>query len=104
MPIYEYACEDCGAAFEIFHASRSIDPPVCVHCQSQNVRKLVSNCSFQLKGSGWYVTDYARKDGAGSGGPAKKEPTAAPQESQQKAADKKAADKKTPEKKTEAAA
>ncbi len=62
MPIYEYECEDCGDNFEVFLGFK--DPPVkeCLHCKSSNIRKLVSNCSFQLKGTGWYVTDYARKD------------------------------------------
>ena len=62
MPIYEYKCDDCGEAFEVFLSIKA--PPVkkCTHCKSSNIRKLVSNCSFQLKGTGWYVTDYAKKD------------------------------------------
>lgn len=62
MPIYEYACKSCGAPFEVF--LNSSDKPVkkCPSCNSTKIQKLVSNCSFQLKGTGWYATDYANKD------------------------------------------
>jgi putative FmdB family regulatory protein len=66
MPIYEYRCEKCGT----FELSRRItDGPLrrCPTCRGR-VRKLISNTSFQLKGSGWYVTDYAGKDGDGKKG------------------------------------
>jgi putative FmdB family regulatory protein len=59
MPIYEYNCQRCGT----FEATQRItDKPLakCPTCKSK-VRKLISNTSFQLKGTGWYVTDYARK-------------------------------------------
>lgn len=64
MPIYEYRCSKCGE-FEVFQ--RITDPSLkrCPTCQAK-VTKLISNTSFHLKGSGWYVTDYGRKDsGAG---------------------------------------
>jgi len=72
VPIYEYECGDCGKTFEVFLLSS--DKPVknCQFCQSENIKKLVSNCSFQLKGTGWYVTDYARKQGANNTAPGKK--------------------------------
>jgi putative FmdB family regulatory protein len=68
MPIYEYRCEKCG---DFEQTQRISDPPLdrCPTCR-RKVRRLISNTSFQLKGSGWYVTDYARagknggKDGA----------------------------------------
>jgi putative FmdB family regulatory protein len=64
MPIYEYRCGKCGE-FEVFQ--RITDPSLkrCPTCQAK-VTKLISNTSFHLKGSGWYITDYGRKD-AGSG-------------------------------------
>jgi putative FmdB family regulatory protein len=64
MPIYEYACEHCGVFEEM---QRITDPPLskCPKCK-RKIRRLISQTSFQLKGSGWYVTDYARK-GNGSG-------------------------------------
>jgi putative FmdB family regulatory protein len=71
MPIYEYRCEQCGDFEEM---QRITDPPLarCPKCK-RKVRRLISNTSFQLKGSGWYVTDYARA-GGGDGG--KKDTTA----------------------------
>ena|SRR5690242_9010045 len=65
MPIYEYRCEHCGDFEEM---QRITDPPLarCPKCK-RKVRRLISNTSFQLKGSGWYVTDYARS-GGGNGG------------------------------------
>lgn len=59
MPIYEYQCDKCGT----FEATQRItDKPIgkCPTCK-RKVKKLISNTSFQLKGSGWYITDYARK-------------------------------------------
>jgi putative FmdB family regulatory protein len=60
MPIYEYQCQKCGT-FEI--TQRITEKPLgkCPNCKGK-VKKLISNTSFQLKGTGWYVTDYARKD------------------------------------------
>ena len=59
MPIYEYRCPKCG---EFEFTQRITEPPLkkCPTCRSK-VAKLISNTSFQLKGSGWYITDYARK-------------------------------------------
>jgi putative FmdB family regulatory protein len=60
MPIYEYQCAKCGT----FEATQRItDKPLgrCPTCKGK-VKKLISNTSFQLKGTGWYITDYARKD------------------------------------------
>ena len=66
MPIYEYECRKCGT----LEATQKItDKPLgkCPTCKGK-VKKLISNTSFQLKGTGWYITDYARKEqGAGKG-------------------------------------
>lgn len=70
MPIYEYLCEDCG---EITEAMQKVsDPPIetCPKCKG-NLKKVISNTSFILKGTGWYATDYANK-GNGSGDGRKK--------------------------------
>ncbi|HXJ35346.1 MAG TPA: zinc ribbon domain-containing protein [Candidatus Eisenbacteria bacterium] len=77
MPIYEYECGKCGV-FE--HSQRITDAALtkCPTCR-RKVRRIISNTSFQLKGSGWYVTDYARSgdakkgDGAADGGASKSE-------------------------------
>jgi len=63
VPIYEYQCSDCGKCFERMQKITEEPLSSCPFC-SGTVKKLVSNCSFQLKGTGWYVTDYAKKDGA----------------------------------------
>ena len=66
MPLYEYQCEACGARFE--QIRKFSDPPLeeCPKCGKGPVQKLVSSPAFQFKGSGWYITDYARKSEAGS--------------------------------------
>jgi len=67
MPIYEYRCESCDAVIEkLQHFS---DPPLtkCEKCGGALVR-LVSPPAFKFKGSGWYVTDYARSGSGGNGG------------------------------------
>jgi len=63
MPIYEYRCRKCGE-FEVTQRITDAALTRCPTCRGK-VTKLISNTSFQLKGSGWYVTDYARKDGKG---------------------------------------
>ena len=62
MPIYEYRCQDCHHEFE--KMQRFSDPPIaaCPTCAG-SVQKLISRSAFHLKGSGWYVTDYARNGG-----------------------------------------
>jgi putative FmdB family regulatory protein len=77
MPIYEYRCEKCG----VFEQTQRITAPALDRCPTcrRKVRRLISNTSFQLKGGGWYVTDYARagkesnagKDGGKDGGETK---------------------------------
>ena len=71
MPIYEYECAKCGE-FEV--SQRITEEPLkkCPKCKSK-VRKLISNTSFQLKGSGWYVTDYARSGSGKKDGESKTE-------------------------------
>ena len=64
MPIYEYRCNNCGQ-FEIVQKITERALKRCPTCQSK-VTKLISNTSFQLKGSGWYVTDYGGKASAHS--------------------------------------
>ena len=67
MPLYEYRCEACGSTFE--KIQRFSDPPleVCEKCGKGPVRKLISSPAIQFKGSGWYITDYAKKSKADSG-------------------------------------
>ena len=64
MPLYEYQCEQCGHRFEVIQ--RFSDAPIetCASCGGP-VHKLLSAPAIQFKGSGWYITDYARKGTAG---------------------------------------
>ncbi|HXD18809.1 MAG TPA: zinc ribbon domain-containing protein [Vicinamibacterales bacterium] len=79
MPLYEYECDACGRRFEVIQKKFS-DPPVdvCKECGKGPVRRLLSSPAIQFKGSGWYITDYAKKsssDGGatGTGGADKKD-------------------------------
>jgi putative FmdB family regulatory protein len=58
MPIYEYRCTDCG--FQDEYLQKVSEPPLadCPSCGKPAFRKLVSAAGFQLKGSGWYATDF----------------------------------------------
>ena len=69
MPLYEYECESCGSRFERIQKFSDPPPDACPTCGG-GVRKLLSSPAIQFKGSGWYITDYARKAG-GDGGAAK---------------------------------
>ena len=61
MPVYEYACEKCGHEFEA--SQRITDEPikVCPKCRARRVKRLISQTSFVLKGSGWYSDLYSSK-------------------------------------------
>lgn len=61
MPIYEYECTKCGKIEEALQKFSDKPLTKCKYC-SGKLTKLVSHSSFHLKGSGWYVTDYAAKD------------------------------------------
>ncbi len=69
MPIYEYECLDCGKVFEIFQKISEEPLKECRECKG-HLNRLISQCSFQLKGTGWYVTDYksAASSARGNGG------------------------------------
>lgn len=58
MPIYEYRCDSCG--FQKDHLQKSSDPKltVCPECGKESYSKQLSAAGFQLKGSGWYATDF----------------------------------------------
>lgn len=82
MPIYEYHCSKCGD-FETMQKMSDKPLTQCPTCR-RKVTKLISSTTFQLKGSGWYITDYARKD-----------------DSQSAKGDKKGDDKKSDDKKSD---
>jgi putative FmdB family regulatory protein len=105
MPLYEYQCDACGHRFETIQ--KFSDPPLteCPKCGGA-VRKLQSAPAFQFKGSGWYITDYARKDSASSADGATTDGKTDSKESKDaKTPETKATDsgEKKPEKKSESA-
>ena len=63
MPIYEYECNMCGKVTEALQKFSDSPLSDCPYCPGK-LHKLMSLNSFHLKGSGWYVTDYARKNTA----------------------------------------
>jgi len=77
MPLYEYRCNGCNRQFE--RIVKFSDPPLksCPHCGADAIHQVIHAPAVQFKGSGWYVSDYARKGGKGaeskseSGGPEK---------------------------------
>ena len=80
MPVYEYQCTACGQVEEAFQ--KISEPPLesCSQCQG-HLKKIISQSTFHLKGSGWYVTDYGgKKAGAETKGKStiKEESTAKP--------------------------
>lgn len=66
MPIYAYKCQSCGAARDVLQ--KLSDPPLtdCPVCGAATFSKQLTAAGFQLKGGGWYVTDF--KGGNGGGG------------------------------------
>jgi putative FmdB family regulatory protein len=72
MPLYEYECNACRHRFELIQKFSDPPPEACTSCGTGPVRRLLSSPAIQFKGSGWYITDYARKGASsadsGSGG------------------------------------
>jgi len=60
MPIYEFACTQCGKVIEAYLRFSDAPLKACKHC-SGKLHKLISQSTFKLKGTGWYVTDYGNK-------------------------------------------
>jgi len=58
MPIYGYQCQACGHEFELMQKMSDPAPATCPSCGKPEVRKQLSAAGFQLKGSGWYATDF----------------------------------------------
>jgi putative FmdB family regulatory protein len=73
MPLYEYSCDRCGKTFEVMQ--KFSDQPLTTHegCGGA-VERLISPSAFQFKGSGWYVTDYARNGKGSTGSDSKSKP------------------------------
>ena len=86
MPIYAYRCESCGHAKDVLQKLSDPVLTVCPACGADTFRKQVTAAGFQLKGSGWYVTDF--KGGATSVPPVKTDDASKPAGTETAAADK----------------
>lgn len=61
MPIYAFACADCGHHFDRLQKLSDPDPELCPECGAPSVTRQVTAASFRLAGSGWYETDFKKK-------------------------------------------
>ncbi|MBC7573115.1 MAG: zinc ribbon domain-containing protein [Herminiimonas sp.] len=68
MPIYAYRCEACGFAKDVLQKVSDPQLTVCLSCGAASFKKQVTAAGFQLKGTGWYATDF--RNGAGTTAPA----------------------------------
>ena len=64
MPIYAYRCESCGFEQDVLQKISDAPLTVCPSCAQSSFRKQLTAAGFQLKGSGWYATDFRDKGGA----------------------------------------
>ncbi len=71
MPIYAYKCESCGHAKDVLQKMSDAPLSVCPACGTETFKKQLTAAGFQLKGSGWYVTDFRGDNGAKPAKPAK---------------------------------
>ncbi|MBC2713907.1 MAG: zinc ribbon domain-containing protein [Desulfobacteraceae bacterium] len=83
MPIYEYECAKCGHIHEIMQKMSDKPLSKCPNCTGK-LHKLISQSSFHLKGSGWYVTDYANKSNSSPASVKNKETKKAEKKSSEK--------------------
>jgi putative FmdB family regulatory protein len=91
VPIYEYGCQKCGKRTEAIQRVGEKPLRICPHCGGKYLKKLHSAPAIQFKGSGWYVTDYARAKKEEKGEPAA---ASAKTETSEKPSEKPAAEKK----------
>ncbi len=78
MPIYAYRCESCGHAKDVLQKISDAPLTQCPQCGADAFRKQVTAAGFQLKGSGWYVTDFRNNGSAPASAPAAKPGESAP--------------------------
>ncbi len=71
MPIYEYQCGTCGRVHEILQKMSDKPLSECPDCAGK-LQKRISQCTFHLKGTGWYATDYANSSSASTSSPDQK--------------------------------
>jgi putative FmdB family regulatory protein len=86
MPLYEYQCDSCGQRFEVIQKFSDPAPEACRKCGKGPVRRLASSPAIQFKGTGWYITDYAKGNSGASA------PGASKSDSESKSSDSKGGD------------
>ena len=99
MPLYEYQCDDCEHRFELIRKFSDEPVKTCPSCGG-HVQKLASSPAIQFKGTGWYVTDYARKPEAGASEEQKTDPKDSKTSDKSKAKDSKSKSDSSSSKKT----
>jgi putative FmdB family regulatory protein len=102
MPLYEYLCHSCGKKFEVIQ--KFADEPLKIHeeCGGE-AERLISAPAFHFKGSGWYVTDYAKGNSGApksDGGKTDSDAKSGESKSDSKSSDSKSSDTKSSEAKT----
>jgi putative FmdB family regulatory protein len=80
MPLYEYQCRACGRRFEAIRKLSDADVDECPTCGGGPVARLLSSPAIQFKGTGWYITDYARKGKSDGDSPSGEKKAGAKQE------------------------
>jgi putative FmdB family regulatory protein len=93
MPIYEYVCQKCGHHLEVMQKLSDKPLSKCPECRGK-LEKIISQTSFQLKGAGWYVTDYAGRNKTEKTETAEKKPEGEKKEAGEKSAPKEPSEKK----------
>jgi putative FmdB family regulatory protein len=95
MPLYEYECEVCRQRFE--RIQKYSDPliEVCPLCGKSPVRKLLSSPAIQFKGSGFYITDYAKKSSSEAGSKSSSEGSSSESKGDSKSTESKSSDSKS---------
>ncbi|HEU5404370.1 MAG TPA: zinc ribbon domain-containing protein [Terriglobales bacterium] len=73
MPLYEFLCKTCGHRFEKIQKFSDPPPTECPACGEDEIEQVIHAPAVQFKGSGWYVTDYAKKGGSQSASASKTE-------------------------------
>jgi putative FmdB family regulatory protein len=102
MPLYEYVCQKCGRKTEVLQRMNERPLRICPHCGGKKLKKAFSAPAIQFKGSGFYITDYARGTNAGKSGESPK--SAAESKSSESKPAEAASDAKPSESKKEKAA
>lgn len=87
MPIYAYKCDSCGYAKDVLQKLSEAPLTDCSQCGASSFKKQVTAASFQLKGSGWYVTDFRGGDSAAQVSKPASTDLAGPAEADKKTAD-----------------